>query len=107
MRLTDDDLHAIDIALASRTPGTRWVHGSGGGGCVYVPIDDPEISTKFLGYVRDIKNRGERTEVDWYGGDLVAESIFHKPDRDLIANAPTWLRALLDEVRAHRAKETP
>lgn len=37
-----------------------------------------------------------KTNVDYYGGHLIAESIFSEADRDLIASAPDLLEALQD-----------
>lgn len=71
------------MSNTNHTPG-RWSVGPKGG-CVVTDEPLPQYS-----------GRGGHDEVEYYGGHLIAESIWRPEDARLIAAAPELLEALQD-----------
>jgi hypothetical protein len=88
------DLDAIRARLAAATPGP-WAPSPGG---IYGAVVNP-VGVTACGC--DPHPGTGRTCTEAYGGQLVAESMC-RADIDLVANAPTDLAALCDEVERLR-----
>ncbi len=84
--MTDEELERIEMALAAIAPGLPWASRD-----AVNDLDETETHVLHKGRVRG----------NW-NANVAVVSAGYEAEAEVIANAPAWLRLLVDEVKRSR-----